>query len=238
MNTYDPFTLYINQINAIMYNKGNPNRDPDGRFGTGKSNKDLLGDNPSIELIRKLDNELNLSKTWPTNKGTEDQVLKRIAIKQKLNGKVKKVPKDIFLKELEKERPDIYRGFDKKEHLSQYIDGEYWVGSGLFGSGTYGSDSKKVAKGYTSDNSVLRMTIDSNFKFGNYYGDISTQMRNTGSKLTRKYSDTDFGVINSIYSNPGRYAALRGFDGIFVKNIEDNSQFIILNRGKVIMETN
>lgn len=225
---------------------GNPNHDNLGRFARGKgggaknddggTSADML-QNATTDDLEALAKDLDLyQKNDIADRVNGDTVLNRIYDKQGFNDKPKVVSKKEFNTALDNDTPELYRGFQKKSMLNQYIDGDHYAGHGLFGSGTYASEDRKIAAKYSAEKALMKLTWDGSAK-------TTTYNKMTG-EIRKAYTKYDYDnqpakvqkAIDAVFGNPGRYAAMRGYDAMIVESPFGDSQFVIFNRGKVIIE--
>ncbi len=234
-----------NKVVVAEYNK---NHDAKGRFapgsgggsGSGDSSKPVIGGSPTLEEAMAVidEYELSMNASETSNLASGDVGLGRIQKKLGLDGKPTVVSKAEFRKQLDADNPNMYRGFEKKSFLKQYKDGDLHPGNGLFGSGTYASEDRNIAKKYSADGSIMRLTIKG-AKIADY-NVLSREANQQSSRLiseaAKAGNDAAAVKVSSLYTNLGRYAALRGYDMMVVPSPFGDSQFVILNRGKVIIE--
>lgn len=227
----------------------NKNHDPkNGQFTSGPggsgnvedesvSGTDLVGGNPSLEDIQALSDELDLTQPNDiADKVNGDPVLNRIYDKQGFNGAPTVVNKRAYQKALDNDTPDIHRGFGTKSHLKQYIEGDHYGGHGLFGSGTYFSEDKSIAKKYSTDGSLMRATWKGNAKVTTYNAMSKLSNKEVARLMQPGISTKNAMAVAGVYGNLGRFAALKGYDAMIVESPFGDSQFVVLNRGKVIIQ--
>lgn len=208
-----------------------------GRAGAATTDEDTLGgpglitDDATAEDIIRLYEDLNLDDRTEATATVGDPVLGRIYEAAGYNGKPTMVKRAGFEKALDLDTPNLYRGFAEPSMLEQYISGEHYPGRGLFGSGTYASVARSIAKRYTSTNSIMRLTYKGTAKVITY-DNLAKEMNSFYKKHKSKVSDK---ILQSVLGNSGRFAAMRGYDVINVVGAFNDSQFVILNRGAAVV---
>jgi SPP1 gp7 family putative phage head morphogenesis protein len=191
----------------------------------------------------------NLLDQYTTyNNGTNggDLWLKKIAEMQGMNQLPKVVTKDAFdnLDSFE-----IYRGVLNKKAITDTLSGEYYGGSGIFGNGYYfaaGVDkagtklAKDMALTYTDKNvdNLITAKLSKDIKIIKY-ADLQKEIETAklfsqasttileNKELVKKYK--------TFFYDPGRFAALKGYDGIEVIKSKGIKEIVILNRNKLII---
>lgn len=133
-------------------------------------------------------------------------------------------------------------------------DPDFELGSGIYGNGIYFSVEERVAQEYavadpdapkakTTDGAVVRVVLSPTARVIEYHELIRQQKE--------FLSDPDMHTaIKDTLHDPGRFAAMRGYDAIIVENEQDGTyirdgkkkqqskalQFVILNRGVMAVE--
>ncbi len=149
--------------------------------------------------------------------------------------------------------------------LNQFADGDLYVGSGLFGNGTYTAMKQETAQKYGEN--MMRMAIDPKAKiadFGKTAADMVTERASIEEKFKakrnelfaeyKKLADNDIegqnaveakmellsaqkDAIVSIYNDLSRYAAMKGIDAISVfQGDKTDLYYIVLNRTAVTVQ--
>lgn len=140
----------------------------------------------------------------------------------------------------------IYSG---AQFAQQLREGDYYAGQGTSGSGIFTADTEEVARRYSTPNGVvvrMAMASDANWVSANA---LSREMRewrdadNAATQLAVRAAATDtekFALRKAfiqreavLYTDPGRFAIARGYDGI-IDTVSSDS--IVLNRSKLIVE--
>ena len=140
-------------------------------------------------------------------------------------------------------------------------NGEFYVGEGIYGSGTYtayGSNAHKTALSYASDRenlsierNIVQYLLKSDAKVIKYSELIEMQNKEL-NELIKEYGFKDYSDVieNGFYKlktteiskyimelkDTGVYASIKGYDAIdTVTNDGEDSYLVILNRKKMIM---
>lgn len=171
---------------------------------------------------------LTLASTDPTSHEILDQLSK--------NQRFDKTPKLLKPDEFEKSLSEgtlIYRGvagsFDQKLSANQIHDqfrsGKLFIGSGMFGNGTYFSQNESFAEGYSdgSKGSVMRAILPKSAKVIDYENllDLYEKVLESHPHLS-KVDESSLAVV-------------LGYDAVERKR-PDGNHLIILNRGALIVE--
>lgn len=228
-------------------------RDEHGRFGEGDggnsggpgSGRDLSGDQAMVD---RLYGEATDEHGHLIDDGKGDAGLRAIAKEQGF-GKPVTVSDDEFDRMTKEQGLDVlYRGVKGNEDESvsaadinaQYRNGEYQPGYGIFGNGyyAYGEADKADAEHYAdgTHGSLARYALAKDAKVVEY-----TDVKQAWDQNINQKWDT---VADSTYTmarDPGRYAALMGYDAIRISagsNIGgrtmEKTQYVILNRGATV----
>lgn len=221
----------------------NPNRDPDGRFGSGASGSTATGKGsykPTAEYVSKF-NGFQSKQTSDFSRAYQAEYsFKKAGIK----GKPTKVDT------LSEDSQVVHRGWDDQKHLSEFTDTEQSrLSWGLNGSGVYFSTQEKTASNY--GNLVTTMGIKKDAKGVDYEvirrkADIDHKRLNSqiesmrlDAQLTvdpkqrvkmRLESDELERTSDNMHLDLGVYAALNGYDYISDK---DTSFYLILDKSKL-----
>lgn len=136
----------------------------------------------------------------------------------------------------------VYRGYEKSDQMSseamtdEFRNGDkHWVGNGYYGNGTYVTDRREVAVGYSlldqdvPGGSVMAMAIRPEAKF---IGEVDVQnyIYTKGKELG--YEGQKFDLLDK---DPSQVAAFLGYDGIIRSVSEVEINYIILNRSAVVV---
>ncbi len=158
----------------------------------------------------------------------------------------KVVSKEEFEK-LSKGKTVLYRGVADMDDLKatdmvkQFKYGEFFAGRVLYGNGTYADPSKKEAEYYAFDTGdgngeIMKMILKDNVKVVSYM-DILTEYDKTGIKreiILKKKSEIE--EYKNVLGDVANYASIKGYDVIALNGFHDKEHYVILNRGKVIIE--
>lgn len=147
---------------------------------------------------------------------------------------------------------EIHRGAESAAVIDSFRNdsaAEFHYGTGIWGNGTYFSNDPKVAEAYatgkglrwqaSSSGPTMRGAISKDAKIITYE-ELEEEM-----KFFEGESFSD--AFNYVFAtDPGRYAAMRGYDAILVKGRDDGTgklkrkdfadQYVILNRTALIVE--
>ena len=132
----------------------------------------------------------------------------------------------------------LFRGIDGEksvQHVEQYRSGPLFVGEGIIGNGTYAARDRDRALKYASGpEGVLELGIRADAHTVDLYEllDMTTDWRKKMRKVHLDYSDDDPEpyVVDHLFSDPGRLAAMLGYDAI-----SDGGIFVILNRTATVV---
>jgi len=218
----------------------NPNRDPDGRFGTGSGLIMSEGQLNKI-LIKNVDDQ-----SWGS--GEENKTLKDINKAIGYDKKPTLVDSDTF----EKSGGSIYyrgvSGKNAQEYIKDFKQGELWAGNGHTGAGTYTfKNNSQYAMTYAANNPdniiVMKLKNDSKIiNHNNTFKDFVEYRQKQSSKYMKlsekEYSNNNdeqgeyYDNLSIAYGNLdlGVYNTLRGYDAMYIGNVT-----VIYNRGKVII---
>ena len=140
---------------------------------------------------------------------------------------------------------EIWRGSPSVESVAALrTSPDFTPGTGLYGNGIYGSTSIHTATSFAKGGPRVRMAVNPKAKTVTY-NDLLKEMRaftppGGGSPLLSK-------MTSELLSDPGRFAAARGYDAIFVTGERDGGydpsgqpvnadQFVVLNRSVLLIE--
>jgi hypothetical protein len=189
--------------------------------------------------------DLQSKEFEPETRG--DPTLEDIAKKQGFDGKAEMVDQEAFDKVVAEGGTVTYRGITDfhdgagpdadyidgdTEITTNFAEGEYFAGHGVYGNGTYTSVNISVAKGYASEDgkkgSVVTMVIKPSAR-------IATPEQWEKAKLAAKQGTGGFTAA----SDQGRILAAQGFDGFTIapKSSEHwaSETIVILNRKALVV---
>lgn len=191
----------------------------------------------------------------------EDTKLKAVLEKQGFTAKPTVLPA-AKIDELGATLPKMYRGvndFDGQKgstFVTQFKKGEMFVGRGVIGNGIYaGSDYNYVIK-YAKDKpeNVMTMILKPDAKiidFADADKKSQTLVKAFNAKADKKetfislagledymsqfneLTPNQLRDIGYLFTDPGRYAALNGYDAIRYADADGSSVYVLLNRGAV-----
>lgn len=183
-------------------------------------------------------------------KNTKDDYLYAIYKKQGFDRKPLVVKKD----ELDKMAGDeLYRGVGNVQKARSYMRGEYFVGNGIYGNGTYAAKNS-IRDAHDYNDHVLKMKFDKNTNFGSQ-SQIYREQRSFLDKLEKKmspmrkkidsYTWTErshpkevekyrgLEILYRAASDVGRFAAMKGYDAY---QTDWSSYVVILNRTATVVQ--
>lgn len=160
---------------------------------------------------------------------------------------------------------EIWRGVDRQEYAEQFRSGEVFAGTGVYGNGTYTAMTSDVAKIFAHGGPIMRMAIKKDAKFADhkqlekeasdsYYKRLDEIMdeRDRRFEATRNIANREEALkiraeakewakrednkVRVQTSDLGRFAVLRGYDGIHVDQGGTGDYYVILNRTAVRVE--
>lgn len=158
----------------------------------------------------------------------------------------KVVSKEEFEK-LSKGKIVLYRGVadmgDLKatDMVKQFKYGKFFAGSGAYGNGSYADPEKREAEYYAYDTAdgngkIMKMILKDNAKVASYM-DILTEYDKTGIRreiILKKKSEIE--EYKRVLGDVANYASIKGYDAIALNGFHGKEHYVILNRGKVIIE--
>jgi len=230
-------TLRVKGVKSLTF-KYNPNHDRRGRFATSSGGRDLLGDDPSTvseEWAQSLLDEMGADDERISRNGG-DVALSRIVDEQWGGAGTVKVAdlgnaNDANL---------LFRGVEgSTDYHTGFINGDRFMGKGVYGNGIYFAQGGEFnvpgsalfqdnvgnawykAEGYGSN--VRKYRISSSAKIVDW--------ESLTAEHTAWLNKTEQGPVRSLTKDPGRYAALKGYDGIKSPPKKGVSQYVIFNRG-------
>lgn len=135
----------------------------------------------------------------------------------------------------------VYRGYEKSDQMSseemtaEFRNGDkHYVGNGYYGNGTYVTENRDTAIGYSMlesepGGSVMAMAIRPEAKFI-HESNIQTYLYDKGKEIGYEGDQFDF-----LQKDPSQVAIFLGFDGIIRQHNEIETHYIILNRSAVVV---
>ncbi len=186
------------------------------------------------------------ANAYPSSDGTSrkgpngDEQLVSIAGRQGFDGKPKSVSKtemDTLVNE--KGHLELHRGvsgtnsgMSAGEVNAKFRGGDYYGGSGHFGNGTYVGPNRQRSQDFYSDGSrgsMLRMAARPEAK-------IVTHRKLTDEHSAWLAKQPKGSAQHKVFSDPGRFAAAKGYDIIHVQRGGFSDEYVVLNRTSVIVQ--
>lgn len=227
--------------------KYNPNHDRQGRFATRAGGRDLLGNDPST-----------VSEEWA--QGLLDQREYRWAEIDKMSADDERISRDggdVSLSRIVDEQWGgtgtvkvtdlgnandanlLFRGVEGSTDFHEgFINGDRFMGKGVYGNGIYfaqGGEFKVPGSALFQDN-----VGNAWYKAEGYGSNVRKYRISSSAKIvdwealtaehTAWLNKTEQGPVRSLTKDPGRYAALKGYDGIKSPPKKGVSQYVIFNR--------
>ena len=229
-------------------------KENDQRDLTSDKNDVILDKKQVIDRAGKYASDLQevIRRFGRYKKGYGQQISKYI-IEQINYDNFPKVVSAKEFKKLAKNNDVIYRGLSSSKLLTateaanRFKYGDFFVGTGDFGNGTYGAYDKSIADTYaelagktsksgrdaSNEYSVLEMIMAEDAKIGDYQTIYKEwfDAKIPSSLQMNKFQDWQF-IVGDI----GTYAALKGYDAIKTNGARGRDYIVILNRGKVIVK--
>jgi len=207
---------------------------------------DISPDSPIYDILRQ-DSYYYTSLGHVENTVLADNWLVQLVKLQKMDGLPNRVSKEQFdsIKGI-----TLYRGVTDPLHKIQFLSGEYFGGTGVYGNGNYFAMSKREALGYALDKAenVITAKLPESAKVI-HWDDLKKEMAEWSKKVESK---TGFVPISKLVNegtlteeqasvwlsfkelgkDPGRYCALKGYDAIRVPIAGGGEQdyFVVVNR--------
>lgn len=135
-----------------------------------------------------------------------------------------------------------YRSVKQKRQTSQFKTGDYYIGSGIYGNGTYVADgddedsSKRHVQTYGKH--TMRMAIDPTANIVKKTVLEAEQKkeraRMRGALAAGKITQPDYNKMVQVIEDLGRFAALKNYDAIDTEN--GLNYMVVLNRNKVAVQ--
>ncbi len=152
-------------------------------------------------------------------------------------------------------RDELFRGVQDLGYSDEFRNGQYLTGipgTSSFGTGIYASTDRDIALGYAGDRpeGVTRMVLHPEARTIDYADLVAEQeaeiqrlrMEDEALAAARQTENTrarrkKLGTKLEILSDLGRYAAIRGYDAYSLHTPGVGSNYVILNRSAVIIES-
>jgi len=241
---------YLTELN--LERKFDPHQPRDPHTGEWTKAGGTAGSRPT--LFDDLDKDPQW-RSWLTSSGLdrkgagEDQVLHEICKRQGFDAKPQVVSEDELQSRIKNGDTELWRGVTDESYAEQFRTGDYFAGRGIVGNGTYTSTEKDEAVDYTGragsvDKQMLHLALRKDakvIKLDDVIQSASAEDRMSRARkmvAARRAGDKNEGTyqedMKDLVLDPGRWAALRGYDAIETgqgtgRYAADN--FIILNRG-------
>jgi 8-oxo-dGTP diphosphatase len=185
------------------------------------------------ELVREVDNERG---DHEPKAGSIDKALDLIVVKQGFDGLPGLVDS---VDDLPEGQPVFYRGVtdtsdeSAEDLVDQFAHGDFFVGTGMFGNGIYGSTEEEMALSYATGNSMV----------ANPDGVITFALRPDAKVAdwdelveARKLVDSN----SDVAKDPGRVAAILGYDAVIKPVVSATGEtqeqiLILLNRSAAVV---
>lgn len=189
-------------------------------------------------LDKKYGNVTINSLTIDINKNSEDFVLKDIVSSNGFADKPRVVSKESIDNYITDGYIELFRGIRQKagyelSDIDKFIEqlkfGDYFAGKGMFGNGIYTTKTLDDMQVYANNGKMIRMCLDKTaktYEIENQISAISEVSKYVSNSVFKEYE-------KAILSNLGRLKALQGYDAIYIKS---KNYYVILNRGKLIIE--
>lgn len=211
---------------------------------------------PAYNEFLSIDELLNIGRDVPSmGNNAEDLWLNAIQEKMGFN-ELPKLVDNTEIYGLKKQGwIDVYRGIGNggkkdvefaQKAIQEFKTGQNFPGNGIYGNGTYTSNSIQTALGY-GDNSmsnVMHIAISPEAKIIDI-SDLREMMTKELEEIAKSEGLKDFKELFAgeyrkkyeILSDRGRYAASKGFDAIKVNMLKEigsrEDYYVVLNRSKV-----
>lgn len=189
----------------------------------------------------------------------EDRILHEIFRQQGFDAKPQLAPSAEVTKIWQSGQPELWRGVSEPKYVEQFKTGDYYAGVGIHGNGTYAfaafddtkSSSQFAQKFVTGsgfakgEGTTLRMVMQPGSRVAEF-DTLLKQVQDEQKRLRDERSEArergdneaadDAQRWYEVISDPGRFAALQGYDAIEVMNINGKGEFIVLNRGATVVD--
>lgn len=206
-------------------------RDSEGKFastsGGPGSGKDLIGEDNGAALARDVVAAARQRETEPGS-GTGvngDEMLNEITARQGFNDPPVTVGRQGLEELVAGGHRPLYRGVTssgsktEQEMIEQFRTGDAYQGFGVWGNGTYTSNQVFIARRYGV---VSHMALHPDAR-------VVTRDQLHAEHSAFMATQTPGTDTHRVFSDPGRYAAARGYDAIdVVGSLED--EVLVLNR--------
>lgn len=143
----------------------------------------------------------------------------------------------------------LYRGYrnDESENISNFKhSNEVYEGSGAYGEGHYFSPTP--LRSFSATGRYVEAIVDTKkMKIGNY-NELESRWRSDREAHQRKFTwnaysqlktdrqRNDFELSRKLYDDFGRWATLKGYDGVKVSNLFGDTEYVIYNRHKLMVK--
>jgi hypothetical protein len=239
--------LFKNEIDEKVENRGyNPNRDTKtGQFTWGTAGKVAKGRKMKYNEFEELADQATIEQAQ-----NPAWVMRQIYKKQGFHKKPDVVSDEVF-QTIEGETQ--YRGIVETRGNGElkrlFKEGpSHYPGTGIYGNGTYITPAPRVARAYSSSDSLLNMKIKPSAKSVEYM-DIFRQAGSVGRKMADQAVEMNKSKVESerflsvklmglsrSLSDPGVYAASQGYDYMTVTGqLAQDPQSILFNRSAVVV---
>lgn len=191
--------------------------------------------------------------------GSQDLVMRDLCKEAGFTGKPKVVSKEELDARIASGEQEMFRGVSREEYVNAYTNGEYFAGTGFYGSGTYtvtGEMGLPVAETYAGPGgSVMRMSLAKNARVIEYdkiremqKTELESIHRNASLKaqaILRRKGETPEAVkeanrildeafnLTEVLLDPGRFAVVKGYDAI---SVPSRDFIVVYNRSKVTVQ--
>lgn len=139
---------------------------------------------------------------------------------------------------------ELFRGVSKAEYVEQFKRGDYYPGTGMYGSGIYASTDRNYAAVYSyatappmrmalrPDAKVLSRSQLIDAQFGDFEKRHETMMKTLRDDSALTFEKQTAQMRAEIFNNAGRTAAVLGYDAVE----QEEGTWVILNRTALVVE--
>lgn len=255
---YTPGVPVLIRLRAADEQRHMPGKHDQSTHGHGKGNyspgKDLLAGGNAESVAKDIDAEASqhITGTQTSTFGAQthigphgDEQLAAIAKRQGFDAKPDVVSKqDMDQLVTSGKHTEVFRGVQDgggksaKAIQEQYRSGDYHAGLGVKGNGTYTTRSREQALDLADGKKqgLLRLGLRPQAKVVDYR-DLQAEHKAFYDRLPQG------SAAKRVFSDPGVYAAARGYDAIRVVHVSKSGRlldtpdyFVVLNRSSVIAE--
>lgn len=211
----------------LLNHPGHPDQSSHGRKRGRASGTDLIGDGDGAALARGVLRSAANRETEPGSGvgANGDEMLHAITAKQGFNGRPAVASRQELDALIEAGHRPLFRGVQSTatktdaEMAEQIRTGEAYQGFGVWGNGTYTSNQILVARRYGVP---VRMALHPQAR-------VISQADLKAEHQAFMARQPPGSPSHRVFSDPGRYAAARGYDAVDVKgSLED--EVLVLNR--------